>query len=56
MEQTKRLHESELYEVVKVGREWKFKTIHGIETFKTKKKAIEFASEWKKAEKDWITK
>lgn len=50
MEQTKQLHEGEMYEVVKVGREWKFKTKHGVETFKGKKLAIQFARDWKEAE------
>lgn len=52
MKQTKELHESELYTVVKVGRKWSYKTKHGVETHKTKKVATEFAAEWKEVEKN----
>ena len=46
LEDTKKLHAAHLFEVVKVGRKWKFKTPHGVETFGTKKRAIRFADEW----------
>ena len=34
------------YEVYKVGYQWKVKLAHGIETFKTKKRAEEVSKEW----------
>jgi len=53
MIQTKILHDSELYTVVKIKKDcWKFKTKHGVETFRTKHKATELAGLWKIVEEE----
>jgi len=54
MEQTKQLHEADMYLPVKVGYEWKFKTLHGVETYRTKRRATEMADKWKRVDtREW---